>query len=208
MTETTVALSGVLILAVLGVIVKVLDYTNKQIMPQITILIENVNALKTAHALNQQEIQQNTARLNGQSSKIDNLMLAAPPTPASAPALPGPASVTIVNTAEPASSPESAAAEVTPPPGPSDMPKQSNGIVSDVIKLVTGLGKPDAPDDAPEAEAPTNAPQPAAETQPEAPPAPATVNVTITTDHALSADELKAAHDALDAQARATGGGQ
>lgn len=78
MTEATVALSGVIILAVLGVIVKTLDYVNKSVFPQIKTLAENVADMKTAHALTAQQSDQNTARLNGQSAKIDTLLRTSP----------------------------------------------------------------------------------------------------------------------------------
>lgn len=138
MTETSIALCGLLAIAVLGTFVKVVDYINKNVFPSIRTLAENISELKTGHALSQQQIVQNTARLNGQSAKIDTIMLGSP-----AEALP----VTIAPRSE------SSLANLT---------SATNGFVI---------------------------------------PSPRPINVTINADAPMSADELKTAHDKLDAQA-------
>ncbi len=202
MTEASIHLAGIIILAVLGVIYLALTYVNKSILPAIGDFRKalaqqalDLQALKGDHALNQQEIKQNTARLNGQSQKIDNLLLAAP-APVSAATTS--AAAPIVNTAEPAPSTE-APGEPATLLAPADGSKQSGGIVSDVINLVKGFGQTNLPAD-------ETAPTPD-ETLPAAL-APAKVNVTVTADRALSADELAAAHAALDEQAKTGGSAQ
>jgi hypothetical protein len=78
MTEANVALIGVIILAVLGIIAKALDYVNKSIFPELKTLFGNVSDLKTANAVTQQQNDQNTARLNGISARTETLMMASP----------------------------------------------------------------------------------------------------------------------------------
>lgn len=117
MTEATIALDGVIILAALGVVAKTLDYVNKSVFPQIKTLFDNVTALEKSHALNQQQTDQNTARLNGLSARTETLMMASPGTnSASVNVNAGAPGNVIVETAPaPADAPAEAPAEA---PGP------------------------------------------------------------------------------------------
>lgn len=130
MTEASIALTGVLILAVLGVAKMTLDYFNRELFPQLKTLTENISSLRADHAqsqrdiaLAQQQTNQNTARLNGQSAKIDTILLAAPSVPSAPIIIAPPTNAYFAPPADlpasmPAGVPASTEAATTPAPRP------------------------------------------------------------------------------------------
>ena len=78
MTPASVSTFGVLIIAVLTALVGVMAFIHTQVMPQLIELSKDFYELRQSNALSAQVNQQNTVRLNGQSAKIDTLMLATP----------------------------------------------------------------------------------------------------------------------------------
>jgi len=199
MTEASIALTGVLILAVLGVAKTALDYFNRELFPQLKTLADNINDLKTGHALSQQQIEQNTARLNGQSTKIDTLLLTAtaPSAPAASPVFTPPVIVAIPATAVPeAAAPPAVAAPATADETPDKTELQDKTEAQDkssfgqaLLGLIGGGQKDEAAS--------------AADQAPASPPAAAPAEVNVTVNGTLTADQLKAAHAKLDEAASA-----
>ncbi len=195
MTQASITAFGFIALAMLGVIALLvkqglkdiaagLDAVHTQIMPAWKSVADDLYQLKLGHALNQQEIEQNAARLNRQGQTLNTVLLTTAPVPAAPAPVPAPAPTMAppVPTAAPPTTPAVAADAPTP------------GIVGTLLSAV-GLTHKD-----PEPEA---APAPTAE---QTPPPPASVSVTpsvnisVMADRALSAAELAAAHAQLDAQ--------
>ena len=79
MTPASVTTFGLLIIAVLTALVGVMAFIHTQVMPPLSQLCKDFYELRQSNALSAQVNQQNTLRLNGQSAKIDTLLLATPP---------------------------------------------------------------------------------------------------------------------------------
>ena len=184
MTPTSIGTLTTLVIAILAAAVTVIAYVHTNVMPKIGSLIDDFYDLRQGHALSVQTQAQLMARANGQSAKIDTLLLAAtPPIVAQPTPVPAAAPAPV-----PVPAPVPATTDAPPPPADTAAP----GIVGTLLNAVGLAPKDPAPTD--KDPAPKD-PEPAAQT------AAPTVNVTITTDRALSADEIALAHKALDAQA-------
>jgi hypothetical protein len=79
MTEASITAFGAIALALIGAVGLALNKIHTDVLPRIAELVADFRSLHEITALTRQQTEQNTARLNGQSAKIDKILLAAPP---------------------------------------------------------------------------------------------------------------------------------